>query len=170
MKVSNKFDNLKSRHVIFPSSFESIIKNILITTVSAYLSWNSGVAYKNSRPGWVSNKYLNNCLKSSPWIYFGSFCAIILNVLILASCISNSRLKKVMKFYLGIFSAFSSSFSDFLTYSNIIFLNMVGTLQRSLIMYSKSSNFTPSGLPSKAFSIPSSLSYFCYLVIGLPSL
>ena len=36
-----------------------------IITVSAYRSWNSGVAYKNSSPGCVSNKCLKRGLKSS---------------------------------------------------------------------------------------------------------
>ena len=93
---------------------------------------------------------------------------MVLKVLFLASHISNSRLKNVMNDYLGIFSVFSSNFSAFFTYSKSIFLKIVGTLQTSLIMGSKSSSFTPSALPSKAFSIANSFSYFYYFDIGLP--
>ena len=99
-------------------------------------------------------------------MYFGSFCAIILKVRFPTTSFSNSRLKKFMKFYLGIFSVFSSSFSDFLTYSNIISLKMVGTPHTSLIMGSKSARVMESSL--NAFSIACSFFCFCSFVIGLP--
>lgn len=156
--VSIRFDYLKSRHVIFPSSFESNMKKIRMTTVSAYRSWNSGVACKNSSPGCVSRRYLKSGLKSSGTITLGSFYAITLKVRLFTGSISNSRLKKFIKDYFGIFSAFSSNFSDFFTNSKSIFLNIVGIPHTSLITGSKSASVILSSL--NAFSI--AYSFFCF--------
>lgn len=163
--VSIRFDYLKSRHVILPSSFESRMKKILMTTVSAYLSWNSGVAYKNSSPGCVSSRYLKRGLKSSGTMTLCSFYAMVLKVRLLTGSFSNSRLKKLTKLYFGILSP--SIFSLFFTYSNSIFLKMVGTPHTSLITGSNSARVTEPSL--NAFSI--AVSFFCLVsfATGLPS-
>lgn len=161
-----RFDYLKSRHVILLSSFESSMKKIRMTTVSAYRSWNSGVACKNSKPGWVSKRYLKSGLKSSGTIFLGSIWAMILKVRMPTTSFSNSRLKKLTKFYLGIFSAFSSNFSLFLMYSNSILRKMVGAPQTSFMTGSKSASVKLSSL--YAFSIACSFICFYSLEIGLP--
>ena len=79
LSVCIRLDFLKSLYDIRPSSLVSITKNILMMTVSEYLSWNSGVACKNSRPGWVSSNVRIIGLKSSLSMNSWSGLAITLN-------------------------------------------------------------------------------------------
>lgn len=142
------------------------MKNILITTVSAYRSWNSGVAWRNSSPGCVSNRYLNNALKSSGTIYLSLCYAIILNVLLATDSFSNSSFQKFINVYLPIASDLMSIYWFFLMYSNKFFLNILGHLQTSTITGSNSSSLRTPAIapPLNDFSIAASLSYFYYLV------
>ena len=120
---------LKSLQVILLSSLESTIKNILITTVSAYLSQNSGVAFRNSRPGCVSSKFLKRGLKSSGYKYLLSFYASKINNLRSLLFPSNSLLKYEITWSLLILSP--SIFSFRFISSNKRCLNIFGNLQQS---------------------------------------
>ena len=68
------------RYVMRPSSLSSNTKNIHMITVSAYQSWNSGVACRNSSPGWLSSSTRISGLKSSLTMYLEPGYASTLNI------------------------------------------------------------------------------------------
>lgn len=124
-----------------------------MTTVSAYLSWNSGVAYRNSRPGCDSNNYFIIGLKSSVKIYSLPGLAINLKILFLTSYFSNSPFQYALNSGLFIFPVFAESI---LSYN--MFLKNFGNPHTSTVIYSKSS-FLSSGFSLKILSMSSS----CFL-------
>ena len=114
-------------------------------TVSAYLSWNSGVYCKNSRPGWFANKCLNMGRKSSMTIvfapdlvnnskrrYFGSF---------LWKSFASQKRSKIYLLTLGLLPIFGSPpgpyFSSILL--KIISPKIFGILNMSVATYSNPS-------------------------------
>ena len=92
-----------------PSSFVSITKNILMTTVSAYLSWNSGVACKKLSPGCESSNSLSIGLKSSVLTYFSRGFASTLNILFDVSIFSNCSSHASKNCFFVILPAFAVS-------------------------------------------------------------